>query len=458
MKTSSAVVCILFLCSCNQLKKNDKQGDDVSDQTHTSVEINTKDPGAMGLECSPVFAEKCTEIRSQIEKLEVSLKEATDKNDVAQTQHLSLELGKQRELLQLYLDNHGNDQEKLDALNAKYDTLEKLVDQSQTSLNSTSTDDVRFKPYTQHELSAVAKVFSSFGDLYIKASEIDADGKPVASTVKVKGEQPWSGYWYPSRGREMFAGDDAPLAKLDRLLAQRGLENGAKKIEQDKYDPSSADWSGLCDAWARAAMAEPEPKTAVELDGIRFETSDIKALLIKKYEGFEPETYGYRYYGSAESDGEINDIRPEALHQLIQSVIGKLGKPIGVDDDPGFEVWNKPLFSMRWTAIADTENPDAFLVKAWPRLVRNRSNVSAELTSAFDIKAPVWEYRLYVDRSQQNADGFKVIYGEWMNGSINTHPDTSFVVQNSPEVHPRNKIVANSLGIIDDLLKKSIAH
>ena len=146
---------------------------------------------------------------------------------------------------------------------------------------------------------------------------------------------------------------------------------------------------------------------------------------------------------------------------MVEHFIGEKGVAIGVDDDPEPAIWNKPMSSMRWKVTVDPDNKNAFLVQAFPMLINNRNEPSEALTdpNAFDrndIKRPKWEYRLFYDPADVKAGKFRVIYGEWINGSQINHPDIVFLPKANGAPNPRNSEIAKHLKLIDELVSESL--
>ena len=105
----------------------------------------------------------------------------------------------------------------------------------------------------------------------------------------------------------------------------------------------------------------------------------------------------------------------------------------------GIEIWNKPLFRYRWKVVKDPENDYAFLVKGYPWLVKERSKETDQPTSSMDIVAPVYSYRLFVDKKTKKNNKYLVVAGEWTGDSYKDHPDTIKVVEERGDVGSHNK-------------------
>ena len=160
------------------------------------------------------------------------------------------------------------------------------------------------------------------------------------------------------------------------------------------------------------------------LEGIEFTIADQKALLTFSHLKANKKVFGIPYKGNAKTDGTYQDIRPEAFHQLVVTALGKEKKAIVIDDVAGVQVWNKPLYRFRWKIEKDPNFDFAFLVRAWPLLIKERNRETDEPTSKNDVLAPNYQYRLYVDKNIQKNGKYKVIAGQWVGESFRNHPDT----------------------------------
>lgn len=117
-------------------------------------------------------------------------------------------------------------------------------------------------------------------------------------------------------------------------------------------------WFGICHAWAPAAVLEDEPLKAVEHNGVRFETSDIKALLIQQYDRSSAYMMGGRCNETElERDDtgriikeECRDLNAGSWHVSITNLLGKDKRAYVIERTTNYQVWNQPLIGYKITA------------------------------------------------------------------------------------------------------------
>jgi hypothetical protein len=303
--------------------------------------------------------------------------------------------------------------------------------------------------YHPKALGAVKKVFADFGDLYINVTN-DAQGAPQFIDLKV--DRPWSGYWYPFYDRSLYEGDNAPLRKFDRMLTALGYpDSNIALSEQAKYSGFHPDsWEGFCDGWSISAILLKEPTDAITVGEVKFSISDQKALAVFAHIGYPYTTYGLKYSGDATSDGTFQDIYPEGFHRLVTKVLGDEKIPLIIDETPGVQIWNKPIFRYRWKIEQDPQKDYAMIVTAYPWLVKERWQATDLLTSMNDVIAPTYRYRLFVDKQLQRDGLFKVVAGEWIEDSYENHPGSVKYVKVGQQPRSANEVFNKYI----DLYKK----
>ena len=294
------------------------------------------------------------------------------------------------------------------------------------------------KIYHPLSLKSVKKVFHDFGDLYVNETK-GQNNDYLYEVLNV--ERPWSGYWYPFTDRSLYEGDSAPLVKLDRALQNLGFDSDIATEQERRFAGFRPDsWEGFCDGWAFAAILVPEPTASKVIGGVEFSIADLKAISTFAHINYPSTMYGIKYLGNSQTDGAYQDLRPEGFHKVVAHVLGKEKHGLVIDDTPGVQVWNKPLYSYRWQIVQDPERDYAFLVTAYAWLVKERWRPDDIMTTIRDVVAPVYTYRLYVDKEIKNSKGeYKVIAGEWIGASEENHPGNARVAKKDSDIFSDNK-------------------
>ena len=102
-------------------------------------------------------------------------------------------------------------------------------------------------------------------------------------------------------------------------------------------------------------MLEKEPLEAVNFNGVRFEVSDIKALLILLYDESRQIAVGERCIQDNPArdargriiDPDCRNTNAGTFHLLITNMIGLLNRPLGEDRVNNRQVWNQPISGYR---------------------------------------------------------------------------------------------------------------
>jgi hypothetical protein len=235
----------------------------------------------------------------------------------------------------------------------------------------------------------------------------------------------------------------------DASLAGKLKPDGTAKSGNEEEDFGGVQtWWGLCHAWAPAAIRELEPLHACEHNGIRFEVSDIKALLIACYNQSNSTMIGRRNEDrpnkvEVDSRGrpkknDMRDINPATFHILLANILGREGQSFCEDRTAHYEVWNQPIAEYRITQLKEIDRAQALT------LVRDSDatyEYNADAERFFHVKLEVdyitessastlpmagtdaqertdpYQYVLEVDKSGV------IIGGEWIDTSRTDHPD-----------------------------------
>lgn len=297
---------------------------------------------------------------------------------------------------------------------------------------------------------------------------------PVVIAPTVTHVIPWSSWWFPKRETFLFQNSDegnlkdiSPLEKYDLIRRSRAPNAGsAADFERNQHSTRTLSWEGLCDAWAIAAVAHPEPKRPVKIvlqDGtkrvIEFSVADLKALLLKTYEAVEGsgiKQHGQKFTGTM-SGWIYPDLFPEQFHRFVEVQIFQKKTAFVMDYDSGVEVWNIPVFRANYTVDLIPNDPDSVFVKMW---LYSAETVKTTEKNFVGTKQAVREYNYVLTGTRDENKNLIVNSGYWVKGpsgidSRSFHPD--YVIQFSdaknlqqkswnPEIDPQlvNLILSKS--------------
>jgi subtilisin-like proprotein convertase family protein len=142
--------------------------------------------------------------------------------------------------------------------------------------------------------------------------------------------------------------------------AQYWSNNHGNKAQRDKWNGTYEEceeaiesWWGLCHAWVPAAILEPEPQKAVTYNGVTFEVSDMKALMIMMYNSSSTKFLGRRCNlrndeierdanGRIKQD-ECRDTNAGSLHLILTNLLGRDKRAFAEDRTMNYQVWNQPV-------------------------------------------------------------------------------------------------------------------
>lgn len=314
---------------------------------------------------------------------------------------------------------------------------------------------------------ALYSITREFGPSVISHKKFPVKVEPVAATTV-----PWSSWWYPKKETFMFQDSEenqmqSPLTKFDLLRRSRFPNAGsAADYERTRHSPLSQMWEGLCDAWAIASIAKPEPKRPVKMvlsDGTRrsvvFTVADLKALMLKTYEAVE--STHIKYYGQ-KFTGDISgwifpDIFPEQFHRFIEVQIMQKRQPFVMDHDPSVEVWNIPVFRANYTMDLIPDKPDSVMVTMYV--------YSAEATLVTEknfvgTKQAVREYNYVLHGKRDDVGNLVVTSGYWVKGpsgadSRNDHPDFTFALTDKTKLQQKSWNPELDINLVNEILAQS---
>jgi len=282
-------------------------------------------------------------------------------------------------------------------------------------------------------------VFSKFGQLFV---EIGTFSKEIDN-------RPWSSWWFPRNQDTLIKNtklSKSPLYKYDKFAVLSGNKSSEALVYEQKhiYSPLGEKWSGLCDAWALAAIMEPEPRSPVTRLGIKFSIMDLKALLIKTYSL----TNLRKIYGSRNNGGKWDnpdDIYPDEFHKFFQVQIFELGLPFIMDYDAGKQVWNVPVYKVTTRIGKHPKHSNKLIVRSFVSFaspfVKDKNFIGTKPS------ARIYDYELF---GKWTKKGFLVTGGKWIGKSVISHPD--FVVEKPDKLKRGSYNRELDINVVDRIL------
>jgi len=301
-------------------------------------------------------------------------------------------------------------------------------------------------------------------------SVISMQNLPVRSTVAVGKPKPWSSWWYPKKEDDLFTDRNgygsATFSKYDAIRAAiSDAENkprppAAVDFERKQYNPRAALWEGLCDAWAIAAIVNPEPKKEATVTVgrffVKFSIRDLKGLLLKTFEAVDDTAfkfYGQKFTGNY-NGWILPDIFPDQFHRFIEVQLFERQQPFVMDHDPGVEVWNVPVYKANFLMEAIPDDPNAVFVRTW--LYSAESSMVTE-KDFVGTREAVREYD-YILRGTRNALGYLVVEsGYWVKGpdgvdSRKDHPDYLIQIPDPSQIRRKSWNPEIDVAVVDRIL------
>jgi hypothetical protein len=179
----------------------------------------------------------------------------------------------------------------------------------------------------------------------------DALGPVAKWTAQNKGN------WKAHNGRD---DDGDGISDKDECEHRAHSETDGEEIENEKRYDGVETWWGICHAWAPAALMEKEPLKAVTRNGVTFDVSDIKGLLISQYDQTDAYMVGGRCNDVDEeierdetgriTNADCRDLNAGTFHVIITNFLGVNKRGLVIERTWDYEVWNQPLVGYQITS------------------------------------------------------------------------------------------------------------
>lgn len=169
---------------------------------------------------------------------------------------------------------------------------------------------------------------------------------PVAANATHTGvatTTPWTGYWWPYLHTYTYKlyNDPGPMKKYDQAT---GSTSYSWEYANHRTTDSAATWWGHCQAWAAAAIMEPQP-AAKTVNGVSFSQDDVEGLYSETWTRHMGYFYGTRCNSCTKSSDAYKDVHPADFDKQVRYWIGQQKVPLLMDYTPGHEVWNYPVYA-----------------------------------------------------------------------------------------------------------------
>jgi len=133
-----------------------------------------------------------------------------------------------------------------------------------------------------------------------------------------------------------------------------GIDNdGDGDVDECSDYDGIGTWWGVCHAWTPAALIEEEPIHPVEVNGVVFYASDLKALMLTAYDYSRAMVIGGRCraeYVKRDENGRIldpdcRDTNAGTFHIITANFLGKFNTGFAEDRTYNDQVWNQPVYA-----------------------------------------------------------------------------------------------------------------
>lgn len=315
---------------------------------------------------------------------------------------------------------------------------------------------------------ALTSVTAEFGPSVIKATP-----STYHSPMAVASIQPWSSWWFPKRDGYLFQDESgeatSPLSKYDVIRQRRfGNVGSAAEFERRSFNPRAVAWEGLCNAWALASILHREPRRPLVVPDdpdrwsrtdIPFSVGDLKALLLKTYEGVDDSqirVHGQKFLGDA--NAWIHpDLFPDQFHRFVEVQLFERAMPFIIDHDPGVEIWNVPVYKANYTVDGIPGQPNSVMVRMWIFSAEPTRENEKDFVGTKEI---VREYNYVLEGARNPAGDLVVSSGYWIKGpsgvdSRRNHPDYIIHIPDPGAVIRHSLNPEIDVNFLDEILQHS---
>lgn len=144
---------------------------------------------------------------------------------------------------------------------------------------------------------------------------------------------------YQELSRELDTGENQARALLTVDTATE-----FEKVKHGNGTLGVQGWWGHCNAWAAAAIMDPEPRKGATVNGLLWTTADVKGLLTEAWMEHNSSFFGSRNGDSSDTTSvNYKDVTPAAFHVYFADQLGNKDKSFVIDRFTGEEVWNQPI-------------------------------------------------------------------------------------------------------------------
>ncbi len=238
------------------------------------------------------------------------------------------------------------------------------------------------------------------------------DHYPVRRTVEITNRVsgtaakiPWSGWWWPRRVTyaQKLYNNPGPLTKYDKI---NGTSAWAWEYEHHRTTDPAQDWWGHCQAWAAAAIMEPQPQGRT-IDGVEFTQDDVEALYAEAWSRHRGQQWGSRYKDQGLNSEEYTDVYPAEFDEQVRYWIGEQRTALLMDFTTSRAVWNYPVYAFERTSTFEG-NAEYVTMR-----IRRAEPVYGATGTVSKVHTFYYTLRPGTNGLWQNPSG----------SSVNTHPD-----------------------------------